>query len=121
MLITAYTLIAFYIIAAALAIGGYASKNEGLLAFGASLFILTGWIVFTEGISEQTGLNTTTNYTQSGNLTTAETATTTYNYDQNKGILSNSLGALSLVFGATLFFYLYEIRRKERQRYERGE
>lgn len=122
MLITAWTLLAFYLVAAAFVVGGYAAKNEGILAFGAALLILAGWIVFTQGIAEQTGTADQTNFTyDAANVTQAESTTTTYQYEQNKGLLTNSLGSLSFLVGGLMFFYIYDLREKERERYERGE
>lgn len=121
MLITAWFLVAVYVVAAALAIGGYATKNEALLAFGASLFLVAGWIVFMNGISIETSSLTVTNYTIAGNATVGETTRTTYEYDENKGVFTNSLGVLSLLFGGTLFFYLNQARIDRKRRYESGE
>lgn len=127
MLITAWTLLAFYLVAAAFIVGGYAAKNEGILAFGAAMLILAGWIVMTDGISEKTGEEESLIFAYNisnpaaGAVPLNESVSRVYQYEKNRGLLTNSLGALSFLMGGLMFFYIYDLRKKERERYERGE
>jgi len=121
MLITATILIGLYILAAALAIGGLTTRNEALLTFGAALFILSSYVVFTNGMAIPTGSQENTTYTIEGNTTTGETKTTDFIYEENKGFLSQSIAAVSLLLGAALFFYIYDIQKKEKNRFLKGE
>jgi hypothetical protein len=112
MLVTALTLVAFYVIAVGLAAVAFAAKNEALLGFSALFFLFGGYLVLSQGIPEQIGENV--------NMTNT-TTTTVYIYDANIGPLSYGLGVASFLFGGALFFYILSLRKSEREHFERGE
>lgn len=113
MLITATTLMLFYGVAALFIIGGLATKNVQAAAIGISFLFLAGATVLINGINERTG--------ETSAISPDNSTSTSYVYTNNKGVLSNGLGAASILLAVASFAYLYNLKVDGDRRRQSGE
>ena len=111
MLITATTVILFYVIAIASIVAGHYIKRIELYAFGVLLVFLFSGFVWYNGISEQTGLKEVYDNSTS-------TTTTVYDYEQNRELWVDYLSVGGMLLGVFLAINTYMEYKKEKHRHE---
>lgn len=107
MLITATTVILFYVIALASIVMGHYIKRIELYAFGVLLMFLFSGFFWFNGISEQTG----NVISENGNTTTVVNT-----YDQNRTLWVDFLSVGGMLLGVFLAINTYQEYNTERQR-----
>lgn len=116
MLLTATTVLWFFIISI-LAVGiGYLIEKIELYTFGAVIMFIVSLLVIQGGIAEKIGVTTNSTESLDGNETTVS-KTETFVYEQNEGVVSNTVGLIGVLISAGLMmsgFLDYKRKKKER-------